>query len=100
MDSALRNRLKTILDRAFKEDWSDTSFSLMKAHVCAELSAVVYEDVQEYELKKASRIHLFASDEYRRIINSGKPNYILDSLTDGDFDAQFFVRVQWKNPRK
>lgn len=91
MDSALRNRLNEILNRAFQEDWNDKSFSLKKAHVCAELSSIVYEDVQEYELKKASRIHLFASDKYRKIINSGKATSVLNSLSEGEFEARFFV---------
>jgi predicted lipase len=91
MDSTLRNRLNEIISRAYQEDWSDRSFSLKKAHVCAELASIVYEDVQEYELKKASRIHLFASDTYRKIIKSGKANSILSSLGEGNFEAQFFV---------
>jgi len=91
MDSALRNRINTILSVARNQDWSDTPFSLLKAHVCAELAAIVYEDVQEYELKKASRIHLFASDAYRNIVQSGKPNNILDTLAEGDFREKFFV---------
>lgn len=91
MNSALQKRINTILSLARQQDWSDTSFSLVKAHVCAELSAIVYEDVQEYELKKASRIHLFASEAYRNIIKSGKPNNVLDSLVEGEFQEQFFV---------
>lgn len=91
MDSVLRSRINTILSLARQQDWRDKSFSLNKAHVCAELSAIVYEDVQEYELKKASRIHLFASDTYRKIIKSGKPNNVLDSLSEGNFEARFFV---------
>lgn len=91
MDPALQSRIRSILSLASQQDWGDESFSLKKAHICAELSAIVYEDVQEYELKKASRIHLFASDAYRRIIKSGKPNRILDSLSERDFEARFFV---------
>lgn len=91
MDSRLRNRLNEILNRAFQEDWGDESFSLKKAHVCAELSSIVYEDVQEYELKKASRIHLFASDTYRNRIKSSRAVSILNSLEEGNFDARFFV---------
>lgn len=91
MDSALRTRVNAILALAYGEDWSDRSFSRKKAHVCAELSSIVYEDVQEHELKKASRIHLFASDTYRSIIESGKANSILSSLNEGSFDARFFV---------
>lgn len=59
-----------------------------------ELSSLVYEDVHEYELKKASRIHLFASDAYRRIVKSGTPNPILDSIDSinkDDSQEQFFV---------
>ncbi|WP_087142808.1 lipase family protein [Crenothrix polyspora] len=91
MDSALRSRLSKIISLSYEQDWSDESFSLKKAHVCAELSSIVYEDVQKYELKKASRIHLFASDTYRRLINSGKANSILSSLDESNLDAQFFV---------
>lgn len=91
MEQILRDRINTILVRAFKEDWSDYTFSKMKAHICAELSAVVYWDVQEHEIKKASRIHLFASDTYRKIINSGKMYDALKFLTEGNFEAKFFV---------
>lgn len=91
MNSKLRNRLNEILNRAFREDWSDRSFSLKKAHVCAELSSIVYEDVQDYELKKASRIHLFASGTYRKIIKSRQTQSILNSLVEGNFEARFFI---------
>ncbi len=97
MDSALRNRISKILQVAYRQDWTDRSFSLEKAHVCVELSAIVYEDVQEHELKKASRIHLFASDAYRKLIESGKCNNVIDQLIGagggigGDFPASFFI---------
>lgn len=91
MDNTLRNRINGILSLAYQEDWSDRSFSLKKARICAELCSLVYEDVQEYELKKASRIHLFASDNYRRIIESGKPTSILGLLGEGSSEARFFV---------
>jgi len=91
MDDKLRNRLNEIIHLARQQDWSDCSFSFQKAQVCAELSSVVYEDVQEYELKKASRIHLFASENYRRIINSGRANSVLSTLGEANLEARFFL---------
>jgi Lipase (class 3) len=87
----LQKRVRTILSSARQLDWRDGSFQVMKAHICAELSAIVYEDVQDYELKHASRIHLFASDRFREIVKSGKPTNTLALLMDGDFEARFFV---------
>ncbi|PMR81669.1 hypothetical protein C1H70_04540 [Halomonas urumqiensis] len=80
-----------ILNLAYEQDWSKKSFSLHKAQVCAELSSIVYQDVQEYELKKASRIHLVASDLYRSFVRSGKTSSILDALNGVKLDARFFV---------
>lgn len=91
MDDKLKTRLNSILAIAYGEDWNDRSFSLRKAHVCAELSAIVYEDVQEHDLKKASRIHLFASETYRRMTESGKTNSTLGSLSEGGVEARFFI---------
>lgn len=91
MDAKLRNRLNGILSLASQQDWKDESFSLKKAQVCVELSSIVYEDVQEHELKKASRIHLFASDAYRGLIAKGTVNSILDELGEANLDARFFT---------
>lgn len=91
MDAELQSRLNGILSLADQEDWNDQSFSLKKAQVCAELSSIVYEDVQEYELKKASRIHLFASETYRGLIANRTVNSILDGLDEAKLDARFFV---------
>lgn len=91
MDITLKNRLNEILRRAYQLEWSDRSFSLKKAHVCVELSSIVYEDVQKYDLKNASRIHLFASDVYRKAIKSGKVLSSLAALDEGGLEAQFFV---------
>ncbi len=91
MDSLLKSRLKNIIDLSYKQNWGDERFSLVKAYICAELSSLVYEDVQEYELKKASRIHLFASKTYKNIIDSGKTNSILSTFSEANLDAQFFV---------
>lgn len=91
MDAKLRNRLSGILSLAYQQDWKDESFSLKKAQVCVELSSIVYEDVQEYELKKASRIHLFASDTYRSLIAKRTVNPILDGLSEPNLDASFFA---------
>lgn len=91
MDAKLRNRLRTIINLAYQQDWNDASFSLKKAQVCVELSSIVYEDVQEYELKKASRIHLFASDTYRGLIARRTANSILDGLGEAGADASFFA---------
>ena len=90
MDTNLSSRVETILSLARKEDWSDESFSLKKSHVCVELSAIVYEEVSEYELKKASRIHLFASDTYRGIVESGTTRSVIDFL-QGDAETTFFI---------
>lgn len=86
MEFEIQDRLRNILKLAHAENWNNASFSLKKAHVCAELSALVYEDVEEYELKRSSRIHLFASDRYRRIVDSGKPRLILSTFEGGGFD--------------
>lgn len=91
MNEKLKNRLNRILSLAYQQDWKDESFSLIKAHVCVELSSIVYEDVQYYELKKASRIHLFASDTYRGLIANRTTNSILDGLTEVNLDAKFFA---------
>lgn len=91
MDAKLINRLNGILSLANQQDWKDESFSLNKAQVCVELSSIVYEDVQEYELKKASRIHLFASDTYRGLIANRTTNSILDGLSEANLDARFFA---------
>lgn len=91
MDVKLISRLNGILNLANRQDWEDKSFSLNKAMVCVELSSIVYEDVQEYELKKASRIHLFASDTYRGLIANGTTNSILDDLSEANLDAKFFA---------
>jgi len=69
---------------------------LFKKHY-TRLSAIVYEDVQEYELKKASRIHLFQSKKYSSIIKSGKSNNILSSLSETirfpniEYPVRFFI---------
>ncbi len=91
MDNAVKNRLRKIISLAYKQNWSDKKFSLEKAHVCAELSSIVYEDVQEYEIKKASRIHLFASDAYKKIVSSGKSNAIFSNFDEVNLEASFFV---------
>lgn len=91
MNSIVHERLREILNRAYQEDWDDTSFSVKKAYICAELSSIVYLDVAEHELKSASRIHLFASDTYRGMIESGKTFSISNELNQSNFDAQFFI---------
>jgi hypothetical protein len=91
MDVTLKNRLTEILVRAGKVDWSDPVFSSMKAHVCAELAAIVYEDVQEHEIKKSSRVHLFASETYKTIVASGNPRDILKALGENQGDGKFFL---------
>jgi len=50
MDETLRHRIDSLLALATNQDWSDHSFNVKKAYICAELSAIVYEDVQEYAL--------------------------------------------------
>lgn len=91
MDAKLIDRLNGILSLANQQNWENESFSLNKAQVCVELSSIVYEDVQEYELKKASRIHLFASDTYRGLITNRTTNSILDGLSEANLDARFFA---------
>ena len=96
MNLELKERLTKILKIAYQEDWSDRSFSLIKAHVCVELSSILYEDVHDYELKKASRIHLIASDAYRNLIRSKKCTNLIDDLigneiTIEEFPVRFFV---------
>jgi hypothetical protein len=82
-------KLSGILDLVNQYDWADESFCEKKAQVCAELSAIVYEDVTEYELKNASRIHLFASDTFRNIVKSKKPNSI--QFNSRELENQVFV---------
>lgn len=77
--------------RASGIDWSNHAFSVEKAHVCAELCSLVYNEVREHELKKASRIHLFASSEYRRIVESGSERSIIATLTETEFGRTSFV---------
>jgi predicted lipase len=91
MDVNLRKRLTGILNLARKQDWSDEFFSLEKAQVCVELSSIVYEDVQEHELKNASRIHLFASEAYKRLIENGTVNSVLEGLGESNLEANFFT---------
>ena len=90
-DAKLRDRLNRLLTLAHQQNWEEESFSLQKAHICAELSSIVYEDVQEHELKKASRIHLFASDTYRSFVRAGAANSVLSALGEANLDAQFFT---------
>jgi len=92
MNQNLRKRISNILTRARAEQWEDRSFSLAKASVCAELCSIVYEDVQEHDLKHASRIHLFASDVYDHNVKTGKTSSILDSVvSQQNEEARFFV---------
>jgi len=91
MDKALQARVNAILTLARQQDWRDPAFTLLKAHVCAELSAIVYEDVQDYEIKNASRVHLFTSAAYQRIVKAKVPNSIIQILGEGDFRERFFV---------
>ena len=76
MSTDTTGKLSAILKLVHQYDWADESFCEKKAQVCSELSAIVYEDVTEYELKNASRIHLFASDAFREIVKRKKPNSI------------------------
>jgi len=87
----LQTRLESILQLARKQDWEAESFSVEKAQVCAKLSSIVYEDVQEYELKNASRIHLFASDTFRSYVKKGKTNSLLTLLKNVNLEAKFFI---------
>lgn len=91
MTSTIKQRIGGILSLAYAQDWNDDSFSLQKAQVCAELSSIVYEDVREHELKRASRIHLFASDAFREIVKMGKEKAILEQVSDADLEAKFFI---------
>jgi len=91
LKSNIKKRLQGILSLASAQDWDDDSFSLHEAQVCAELSAIVYEEVKEYELKRASRIHLFASNAYRNIQKVGKESKIIEDIRGLDFDARFFI---------
>lgn len=98
MNDSLGDRINAIIGDAVKLDWKEQSFSIEKAYVCARLSEIVYEDVKEYELKKASRIHLFQSSKYSSIVKSGKTNDILTSLSQStedsimkDYQLQFFI---------
>lgn len=91
MNANLQKRIADLIRRTRQENWDDVSFSLKKAHICAEFSALVYEDVREYELKRQSRLHLFASDEYRKIVSSGSATNLANELSGGDFEARFFV---------
>lgn len=91
MDVRLRGRLNKIINMAGSLDWGDESFSLHKAQVCVELASIVYEDVQEYELKNASRIHLFASDIYRGLVETYMTSSVLGTLGEANLDARFFA---------
>jgi predicted lipase len=91
MEKDTELRLRAILTAARAQPWDNPSFDLARAQVCAELSALVYKEVKEYELKRASRIHLFASDAFRRQIEAKQPSAPLSTLVSEQFDARTFL---------
>src|SRR5690348_7299948 len=92
MDTAIKSRLDWILTLANQQNWDDERFSPHKSLVCAELCALVYNELREYEIKRASRIHLFASEVFRRQVESGRPRLVLSDLAaGGQFEARTFL---------
>jgi hypothetical protein len=91
MDEKLRERINSIMVIANGLDWTQPEFSVKKAQVCAELCALVYNHVRPYELKKASRIHLFASNEFRAIVASGSGNSIQEELLASELGSTSFI---------
>ena len=89
MDSSTARRLSSVLRLVRNYNWEDEEFCSNKAQVCAELSSIVYEDVDEYELKNASRIHLFASESFRDLVNKKKVNSL--QLNANELEGQFFI---------
>lgn len=99
MNDDLLLRAERILDRARTLDWNAGNFTNMKAHICAELSALVYEDVSLGEIAAGSRIHLmlnpgcvFGSLVYREKIRLKISCDLSQIFGEANFeDARLFV---------
>lgn len=91
MDKSITDWINRILAQAQTQDWEHQQFSLEKAQVCAELCALVYNELRPYELKRASRIHLFASEQFRRLQQAGQVRHILPSINENNREASAIV---------
>ncbi|KGY11171.1 hypothetical protein NM22_16405 [Vibrio tubiashii] len=89
MNSSIVSRLSSILNLLKNCKWENEEFCPQKAQVCAELSSIVYEDVDEYELKNASRIHLFASESFRALVGKKKVNLL--EFNTNELEGSFFI---------
>jgi hypothetical protein len=72
-------------------DWSDQTFSIKKAYICAQLSSYTYLEIHDYELKSNNRVNLIPSYAYKKVVASGKISTLSPLFEGNDFGSLFTI---------
>lgn len=76
------------------EDWEDTQFSWQKAYVAVAFSAVAYEEIPQFELKKSKRAKIIPCDRYQAHVSRWEASQHRASLQQLDTGAQIEVVIR------
>jgi Lipase (class 3) len=73
-------------------DWSDTAFDLQKACYCSLFAQAVYNDLPEFELKKAKRIAVVPCGSYLEQLAVGDAVFLERYLNEADIGPFVVIR--------
>lgn len=73
------------------DDWDDDQFSWQKAYVAAAFSAVAYEEIPQFELKKSKRAKIIPCDRYQAHVSRWESEQRRASIQQLDTNAQIVV---------
>jgi predicted lipase len=76
------------------DDWETDSFTWQKAYVAAVFAAIAYEEVPQFELKKAKRAKLIPCDRYQAHVSQWETAQRRASISDLDTNIQTEVIVR------
>lgn len=76
------------------DDWEDTQFSWQKAYVAAAFSAVAYEEIPQFELKKSKRAKIIPCDRYQAHVSRWETDQHRASVQELDTNTQIEVVVR------
>ena len=76
------------------DSWEDSQFSWEKAYVAAVLSAVAYEEVPQFELKKTKRAKIIPCDRYQAHISRWQTEQRRASVQELDTNTQIELIVR------
>ena len=76
------------------DDWENDTFAWRKAYVAATFSAIAYEEVPQFELKKSKRAKLIPCDRYQAHVSRWETEERQATVKDLDTTAQIEVIVR------